>query len=176
LSIYLKEHPEVKNIVYMDDAVYSSMHLSRVMYLMANNLPGGDNKEISIHFLVPFMTRSGHAELNSSVSDYKNIAGVFLYKYECMPTLRELINELGGADRQSLMESLKAIPEYVGHCTLTYFQHRIGDLHSFVPFGWDVEEKATIGEPLANTVLPPTIPPYWETYPRWLAKKILESI
>jgi GGDEF domain-containing protein/prophage maintenance system killer protein len=166
---WLKVHPEVKDIVYMDDASYSG---SQVSVRLQTTLSDAFQycPDCRFHVVIPFFTNAARERIQSS---YKT--QVVFYGQEEIPTLDELlVSEYENTDTyQGLKEQ---IINHLGYdrntydgLTLTYFQHKMPDGYSVLQVLSDGALLAS-GNGSTQQSIPfifPIVPPYKGNYGGW---------
>lgn len=169
----LKENVDVVDLVVVDDASYSGIHIQSLFDRVRVNVL--DNRQFILHTVVPFITKTAR----NVISDPNNLdvppAQFEYYHVEIMPTIEELI---AAANTPNLdLSTLKKFgPNILGQPspdnTLTYFEHKIPDHVSFPEF---VEKGYTvISGQFAGPVIrfiPETKAPYRSDYLKWIAQQ-----
>jgi len=122
----------LKRFVIFDDAVYSGEQiLNRTIKPIADYYKQMGHDAPAFDLVVPFVTNRA-LELFKKVGDNYNIKINIVYE-KIMPTMRELISDKEMAviqERGGMLDEEADEMSYLG-ATVTYFDHRVADDHSF---------------------------------------------
>ncbi|MBF0522531.1 MAG: glycerophosphodiester phosphodiesterase [Candidatus Omnitrophica bacterium] len=170
----------VKDIVVMDDAVYTATHiLGSVEHTFSwyGNSIYKDSNDFQVHFVAPFMSKDIEKRIFSQLKDY-NVGQIFVHQHRVMETLPEIFRSEPKYKRiyERIFNELDSSDSYV---TLTYFQHKVPDNVSALGYVMDgiVFEKTFQHVVRSIQFIPKTIPPYEENYLEQIAfKRLKESL
>lgn len=122
----------LKKFVIFDDAVYSGEQiLNRTIKPIAEYFKQTNHDLPAFELVVPFVTNRA-LELFKKAGDHYGIKINVIYK-TIMPTMREIINDKEMAvikEQEGMLDAETEEVSYLG-ATVTYFDHRVADDHSF---------------------------------------------
>lgn len=125
LCDYLKQNPETRNVLVLDDAAYSGSQLFGL--LKGDIIATNDNENVTLHFGLPYITEQAKERLNI----FTRWVNVNFLPHTILPTVKDILS----------YEELEAANKYVHgllsrlslHCTLSYFSHKLPDCMSTLP-------------------------------------------
>ncbi len=132
---WLRKNPTVNDLMYIDDASYSGKQLEDWFSLLAMGIMEDETfreREVKIHFLIPFMTENAKKSITSFVEHInkiiteqggKRIQLVF-YDEELMANVEGIFSKASPEVRNAFFE---IYGQTSGRKTLTYFQHKKPD-------------------------------------------------
>ncbi len=167
LDLYLKDHPEIKDIVFLDDACYSGEQLKSALIdaheKIASIRPKKPEKKtgIRLHLLTPFMTTGVLQGLEEKDLEFLPAYAVPKYRHEKMRTVGEMIEELISRSENDpstvpySREELEAFESQINErfssgqgfmdateTTLTWFAHKMADSFSLLSVDVNPEDYA----------------------------------
>ncbi|MBF0522532.1 MAG: hypothetical protein HQL24_05680 [Candidatus Omnitrophica bacterium] len=159
----------IKDLILMDDAVYSGKQTLDKVYDVFRYVQSSElnNRDLNLHFVAPFMSLGVENKISSGLQRYK-IGEMFVYKHRSMETLPEILRH--EPERKEVFEQFyPSFEDYYQYITLTYFQHKVADSVSMLPWlsGGNVLEMVGGGREVSSVrvnFIPETIPPYDENY------------
>lgn len=163
IASYVNTHPDIRYVLYFDDASYSGDRIRTNMLGQSINLMRHPNLMYKI--IIPYMT-SFAANMAKEVVQQSLRPKVRVFNRERISTIDDLLMKEPLPRQKQLM---KAFSQYMDinmdrdsyGITLTYFDHKVGDWLSFpesVRKGWVRDEN---GEIIAtHQFIPEIIPPY----------------
>ncbi len=170
IAHYLKEHPEIGDVVIYDDASYSAERLSNELgsIYSAHRLCHAKDptSKLQVHAVVPYTTAVAKERLEK-FKEYKPAEGLNtkVYTAEQINTLKEIVEQQPNS--QDIKQILKKYfeidlesPDYMG-LGLTYFQHKFPDGWSYpaaIGAGYVYNEQGKLID--STRFMPQIVPPY----------------
>ena len=122
---WLLAHPEIQDIVIVDDASHSGKQIYGITVNIRRALQDEQlsQRNIRTHVVVPFMTE--YATKTLTQYEYNNI---LVYDHKKLTTIAEILNQLEPAKRDEMLTLLSYAFPNIHNAqefqTLTYFQHK----------------------------------------------------
>lgn len=129
LNGYLKQNPNIKNILILDDAMYSGTQKIRLMQdIESENV---EIEHITLNIGIPFLTNYAKTRMQEHVQYYNQEHAQYYNKvdfmdHQIMPSMKDILGE----EDFSFLSNLKCDSIEDGY-TLTYFDHKVADSMSF---------------------------------------------
>ena len=191
---HMKNHPNVKDVAYVDDAAYSGRQLENILDQFSWYAEDGkylDN--ITVHLVIPYVSSEARSKIyafNKKIKDKGLSMRVALHenKTDKTETISEMFEGLKDSDNalhKRLWPLFSKVYDYDGNRsnkTMFYFQHKTPDIFSF----FSVEKNRSMVPLLEGPVVdgegkyvsqmalaPPVMPPYSAGYSDWVEKNIV---
>jgi hypothetical protein len=163
IAAYLKSHPEIRNVLYFDDASYSGDRIR--VNMMGQSINMIRHPDLFYFIIMPYMTQfavnSTKENLHSTCSHQVRIVN-----NRRLETINELVSKESQSDQKML---LRAMDEHFDinpdrdspGSTLTFFEHKVPDWLSFpaiVRKGWVVDQEKNVTA--SHQFIPDITPPY----------------
>lgn len=139
LTFYLKEHPGISNILFIDDATYSGEQISTYLTEAEVKNALSCKRKLNLHFVIPYMTSSAKTNIRQAITEEQNLAINFA-AHQQMISIADLPKFFAkdSISSLSLKRDIQVYSELRFHGsrdmlnrrTLTYFDHKIADYTS----------------------------------------------